>query len=319
MIKGFVNNEIWYSANAELASNWKLSDENELRVYQSLNHAFYEVCIGLAQFLPHKKSVVFMQNVSCLNESVISWFQREAYHIQQQELHKSMNHQEWVDALKKDVLCVVLYDDHIFTSEKYNHDHLEQLLNEKKIYCIRVSHSTAKQSTSEVQSYSCRVFPVNDVVSASVLGKKVKPPIQIAPYIFKPQIFQIDQNADESSDVIKKFESSLPEEFKAYISSSERYWNRCLFYHDVLHPDYIADMLAEKLSFKRLPVGQENRLETLTKCRWKNSKLFTDSLFLSQPNLQKCVMLSLALMRSDGDAIIQCLNEIRDQGEIQIL
>lgn len=116
----FISPESWQSLCDHLSELVKISKKNSLRVYNSSYSALYEVVVGTAQFMSHKRSVAAIKGMSPHIPKLLPYFFKETYAVQLANLSQVISPKEWVDALKKDTLFVVFAEDHPITGEFLN-------------------------------------------------------------------------------------------------------------------------------------------------------------------------------------------------------
>lgn len=228
---------------------WKLAlhSESELRLYKGLGAAIGEIAIGLAQFLPHKRSVAWVKGQSPWLEVGTSYFFREGYECTQVSWNGFPSPASFVEGLKKDTALVMYCEDHCITDEKFNFDELDRLLNEKKIFSIRVSHKAHlfDSETPKLRPFSVRIYGVHPDLAFGVFGDRYRVPAGVcATQVFseKPDLLQ---KKISFKDEIKNFESQLPKGWSAMSLKENRLHSQSMIYNPEVGGDYILSLLPE--------------------------------------------------------------------------
>jgi hypothetical protein len=315
---GLLNDEDWYKLNESLRAQLQLPNEVQLRTYKGLAHAVYETVVGHAQFLSHKRSVALIKGDSFLPSQIFPWFYREGYNVQAFKRSDTLNLQEWVDSLKKDTVCVVYFEDHPVTGEIFDWQPLDQILNDRKIYGVRISHSSAL-NTIPIQNYSVRVQPLNSEFAVAALGLKYRSPQVLSGYLPWTGVQVKVDFVEENEQVIRSFESQLPDGYQPLLEKVSRRFDRSLIFHEYLSGEFVLQELAQHLGLKLAEPGLENRLETLNLCRWKNPRLLQDwwDQAPQDEKLQRCLVISADIVKQFGASILKKLVQLPEAGKFQ--
>lgn len=269
-------NEGWENLNAEVKKTLALPDGVEPRAYLGLSSAIYEITMGTAQFYSHKRSLGFISGRTPHYQGLLPYFYKEGYHIQFKE--EETPEKEWVDSLKKDTNLVISCEDHPVTGELYDVENLDLILNEKKIFHLRISHHAHLTRAIENRPYTARICSYNPQVAVAVMGQKFKSPPLMAPGLhwevsaFMTQLNKVRESAKENADLIKNFESKLPAGFQAYFQHDRRLFDRSLIFADDMGGEALQQFLATQLNVRLEKPGWEDRIETTHLCRWGGTR-----------------------------------------------
>lgn len=266
--------ESWESLNRTVQSQLAIDSEFQVRSYLGLSRAVSELAFSTAQFYSHKRSLAIIQGNTPHFKAVLPYFYKEGYEVQ--EAPKKFEVKEWVESLKKDTCLVLLAEDHAVTGEKNNFLELETVLNEKKIFTIIISHHSHLYDQLRPQPYTVRIHSFSPTASIAVLGNKFKAPPIISNYSywdqqnFLQQVQIVTKKSGENKSLVKVFESSLPEGFKALFPNSfeNRIFDRALFYSESIGGEAIQQFISAKLGLGLQPAGFELEIETTHLCRW---------------------------------------------------
>ncbi len=228
---------------------WKtsLNLTSDLRLFKGLGAALGEVAVGLAQFLPHKRSVAWIKGQSPWLEVATSYFFREGYECSQVSWNGFSQPQAFVEGLKKDVAFVLYCEDHCITDEKFDFDELDRLLNEKKIFSLRVSHKSHFFDLEPVKlrSFSVRICQVNKNLSYAVFGDRYRVPAGVCASQFFSEGPDLIPKFKSFETEIKKFEANLPVGWSPFHLKGERLYSQSLIYHPQLGGDYVVSLLSD--------------------------------------------------------------------------
>ncbi|HEY8270180.1 MAG TPA: hypothetical protein VIG33_04780, partial [Pseudobdellovibrionaceae bacterium] len=132
--------EEWERLNDQLKIDFSLPAGNSARIYKGMAHAVFETAQGTAQFFSHKRSLGVVKGQTSYFDSLLPYFYKEVFSVQAMSHLAVVDPEVWVNSLKKDTSFVLFSEDHPVTGELYDYDHLDELLNEKKIFAFRISH-----------------------------------------------------------------------------------------------------------------------------------------------------------------------------------
>ena len=277
--------EAWEDLGDELKKTFSgalyLSDANvQLRSYKGAGHAAFEASQALNLIFSHKRSVAYVKGLSPTFEFLIPQYLKEALQVQSQPWDNLKDPRAWCESLKKDTNFVLMAEDHPVTGEVFETENLDKILNEKKIFSIRVSHARHFQVCEEVRPASARILSYGQDLAVSVLGSR-----------FKAQSFTAAQMGWDKTQVIHKiqrkrkrifdqnlvetFENSFPD-WKYFQSHSEA--KRCRLYDRavLVFPDINGEALVKELSqaMSLSANSIEDMLATTSQCAWHDPVSF---------------------------------------------
>lgn len=250
--------ERWYLLNEEVHRLWGLPSEVSVRTYRGLHHAAFEIAQGTASFLSHKRALGWMKGQTFAYASVLPYLYKEAFQIQPlSQKNPNIEIAAWVEALKKDTSFVMMNEDHPVTGELFDNDQLDHLLNEKKIFSIRVSHHKHwQQKLTSVRPHTVLICQASEDLAFAVVGSKFKSPVQMAPF-FSHDLSRVISclnlrlnSSDEASADIAKFEASLPTGFEVFPRGQSALADRSLIFHPEINAEALCHELASLCSLR---------------------------------------------------------------------
>ncbi len=314
--------ENWERINQQFHSQFKVSEEQRLKFYRGLGHAIYELTVGTSQFYLHKRSMGIVLGNTPYYDFLLPIYLREAYQIQKIDpISLSQHHAnwtEWANTLKKDTVLVIATEDHPVTGELYNLEELDQILNEKKIFFIRISHASHFYRPLEVKPYTVRIGSLASNLSYAQMGSKYKvPPVMAQTMIWSADEIQQALNANKSKREyvaeIKKFESTL-KNFSFPWSKLDRIYDRSLIVTPGVTGDLMAHVLAKKMG---LSFSNDFELSTSHLCFWNSVKMFA-TWWKSSPNeevLRDLLLIhpEVALKKDFAETVQKTYEELKGQ------
>ncbi len=271
--------EVWESLNERIAEEIQASDDVFVRCYRGLGQAVFELAQGTAQFYSHKRSIALVNRGTPHFNSFLPYFYKEGYQVQLAPETGSLK--EWAETLNKDTCLVLMAEDHAMTGEIYETSELEAVLNQKKIYCLKVSHHNHLYRPQVIQPYSVRICSYDPVTVVAQIGIRLRAPAVMAASMdwdaekFSQAVSQARQGR-ENQELIEKFEKNLPQGFQALLQTSSRNFDRALIYTEMAAGEALQQFLATALNLQLKKPGWENRLETSHLCRWGGTKNYDE-------------------------------------------
>lgn len=249
------------------------------RFLHGIGSGAIEILTSLSQFYSHKKSVVFLNDQSSFLKLVTPSFYKQMYqvHLMSSEIFLNGNHlsvNQGVDSLPQDTLFVFYSEDHPITSQKYEWEALDNALNAKKIFSIRLSHRSHFFLPEAPQSYSVRICSYERSKAVAVLGDKFKAPplfshvipIQYEEILSTTKKMQSSQT--ENQDLVIHFENNISDIATVYFKEGiGRYYDRSV----LIFPQINAEALIVELE-NRIP-GSSSSLFTTSLCHFEGFNL----------------------------------------------
>ena len=264
--------ETWENLNQSVSDELKASSELQIRCYLGLASGVFEIALGIAQFYSHKRSVALVTGHSPHLHPILPYLYKEGYQVQ--IAPETFAAKEWVESLAKDTCFAILCEDHAVSGELYETEEIEKLLNEKRIFCLKVSHHNHLFRQTELLPYSVRLCSFDPKTAVALIGSKMRAPALIAPFLEweAPQFLASLQKAKaesvEKKELVLNFEKNLPAGFSAFLQTSQRCFDRALIYSESLAGEALQQFLASSLKLNLRAPGWETRLETTHLCRW---------------------------------------------------
>lgn len=301
---------VWEDLNRSAQETLGISQDYQSRCYQGLAHALHELVIGSAQFFSHKRSIGVVRGGSYIAQTVLPYFYKEGYQVQFLDIKDIVKPEEWVAALNKDICLVLFPEDHPVTAELYSWQKLDQLLNDKKVFSLRVSHQAHWFQKTELLSYSARFCSVDHDLTITHSGTRVRPPALIAPFMAWSEESIVEKiklkksQQAENKALVENFEAHLPQGFQALLATENRIFDRALIYNLNLNGEALL---------KSLP--QQWQLETTSLCYHGGLGLFDD---WWQPRPSDEVLRGLLLIGAQNLADKDCL-QILEKATYQLI
>lgn len=216
-----LKSEQWASLNQQIHQLLKIDADCTVRVYRGVHHAAYEIALGTALFLSHKRSVGWLKGQSYGFQTVLPHLYKEGFQVQTlSQIQRTVSLSEWLASLKKDTSFVMSSQDNPISAEVFDYQELENILNEKKIFSISISHLHHLASKDyQVQPYSIRICDFGPDLAVAICGSRFKSPVQISSFLaWEPvanlSVLQeaIAKRRDEMKSIVE-FETKIAPEF----------------------------------------------------------------------------------------------------------
>ena len=264
----------WSKANSEakksLIKKFNLTQEFDLRLFSDLSQAVYEIAVGTAQFLPHKKSIAVISGNSWINEVVLPYFYKEGYNVQTRKSNDIQNIKTWFDSLNKDTVLLLFAENNPISGETIESKEIISGAAEKKIFVVSCVHGIQSDLLSQdVNPYHSRIFEVHRNQAFSLNGKRFKsPPLFVNKMNLGDSTLSLDFEQLESvlkydkeriAAFVLSIENSLSEDkwsslfTKVNKGESGRNPDRLILVGNNCNGELLSHKLAEKLCFAKLP------------------------------------------------------------------
>lgn len=268
-----VPTESWQTLGDELKNNFSgqlfpSEASVQLRCYRGAGHAAYEATQSLMQVYGHKKNIGYVNGLSPVFDFLIAQYLKEAFQIQSTE-HLSMGPIEaWVESLKKDTNFVLLAEDHPITGEIFDTTEIDRILNEKKIYSIRISHARHFQVTEEIRPYSARILSYGPDLAVVVYGSKFKPGGITASQMGWDKVSTIQKIQRKRKRVfdqslVQNFESALSD-YKFFSTPISRLYDRAVLSFPEANGEAMIHEITEAMSLNKNLA--EDLMSTTSQC-----------------------------------------------------
>lgn len=265
-----VASEDWDHANEAVASVWPLNDGESARVHAGLGAAAFECVLSLAQVYSHRRSVAVVKGNSPAFDHVVPWLLRETYQMQSttwSQLTTAEARSAWVASLKPETAFALVVEDHPFTGALSPADELDALLNDRKTFVIRVSHSSFVGLRNSLRPMSWRLCSIDDGLAVSIAGQRIR----ITPAFSHRQPWDAEDVAQrlrarlatpQSQTAIEALEAAFAAS-RLLSEGTPRLFDRAV----LAFPDVSGEALRSRLA----AVGS---IETANLCRWDSTRLF---------------------------------------------
>lgn len=261
----------WDDLNEKVQITLGISER--VQCFGSSRQALYEITQSLTQFMTHKRAIGMITGLSPAFHEHLPYYMREGVEIQKSSYKSSIPLKEWVEALKKDTNFVVFAADHPVTGEVFEQaDELEMLLNNKRIFAIRVFHRPRILEDNQCGAYSVHIHAYKNSCALAVLGNRYRAP-HLAAHLqnWDPKNFVHLQVLTRVADqkTVELFEAQFLDNVFIKGTAHSRNFDRAI----LVFPDVNADALFAKLK-KHLPESLHEGLLTTSSCDLGNLKLF---------------------------------------------
>ncbi|MCE3008998.1 MAG: hypothetical protein LW875_00080 [Proteobacteria bacterium] len=274
------NDESYFNLVESLKDQLKIKPEIQVRLYSDWSQAAFETVLGVAHFLSHKKSMGIVKGKTFVWNPIMSFLYREAFQVQQvpQAAESFSNDfQTWLEVAKKDTLFVLHQDDHPISGEIYSSEVIDQQLNDRKMFSIRVRHQPSSLADLEVSPNTAVIQLVSGRFALVLLGSKCKFPLLFSSHQSPLVLSQGLVNADlknfsddfQDSEKVSAFESSLAANFVAPFARIQRRKSGSLVFGKA---GMSGDLLAREIS-RSIP---DLEIQTLSRCYWKAPLSYKD-------------------------------------------
>jgi hypothetical protein len=250
-----------------------------LRPFRGLAHAVFEIIFGNALYFDHKKNAGIVKGNTYAFTGVLPFLYKNSYEIQSIPYQEMSEPTAWVESLKKDTNFVLFAEDHPVSGELYEWRKLDQLLNEKKIFSIRVSHHSWLAQTTQLGPFSVRICSVSSDYAFAAGGSRFKAPPLISPKMnWQPRDFlaQFEQTKAafmENQKTVLDFEGKLPQGWQPYLQKTQkRLFDRAIIYNEKYNGEAIQKAILRELGEAGSHVG----VESLSFRRWQGLENFED-------------------------------------------
>lgn len=272
--------EIWETLNAKISSEIGATPEATVRCYAGIAAAVFELAQGAAQFYSHKRSVALIGGRTPHFQSVLPYLYKEGYEVQ--IAPENSFGKEWVEDLKKDTCFALVAEDHPVTGELYDLTELEKTLNDRKIYCLKISHHNHLFREVPIQPYSARICSFDPQTAVALIGARLRAPPMIASHMdwdvdgFVARVQHARRSHHENREAVEKFEADLPKGFSAFLHTPQRCFDRALIYTESASGEALQQFIASTLGLQVQRPGWETRIETTNLCRWGGVRNYED-------------------------------------------
>ena len=218
--------------------------------------------------------MAYIKGLSPAFEFLIPQYLKEALQVQTIEWFQfgaeKADPQAWCESLKKDTNFVLLAEDHPVTGEIFDFEPVDKILNEKKIFSVRVSHARHLQGCEEVRGGSARILSFGQDLAITVYGSR-----------FKPQASTAAQMGWDKSSVLAKiqkhrqrlFDQKIVEDFEAVFSSwkffqqkKSRLFDRAVLAFPGINGDALVQEITHALGLNQQEIC--DAMATTSQCSW---------------------------------------------------
>ncbi len=268
---------IWRQMNQFIKD--KLGSPNNVYLYRGLHHALFETLLGLHLRFTHKRKVV--QNIG---------FGDHLTHVELELAKLGVRCKDTFDKEmakeEKAVLAYVHDLDDAITGELYNNIETLKQLQNHKIYRIHLAHhlfSLNKGFVKNLSEFDIIIASVNKNYALVFTGDKVTLPILTVsqlPWSIETDLVKVAKALEKKTDLfqpeIAQFESTLPGGVRPWFRerNARRIYDRSVIVLQDHDGAAMMELLKKTLSVDKTPLGDDNKFETTSLCRWQNQTWF---------------------------------------------
>src|SRR5690606_6225324 len=163
--------------------------------------------------------------------------------------------QTWCDQLKKETNYVLVAEDHPITGELYPVDELDRILNEKKIFLLRVSHAKHFNHVEDIRPYTARLLSFGVDLATVVYGSKFRVQGITAPQMGwdKQSVIQKIQRKRKrvfDQTLVEAFEATFPD-WRYFGENAKRLYDRAIMVFPNVNADAMVAELAAAMSLNK--------------------------------------------------------------------
>jgi hypothetical protein len=275
LITDFDTRETWANLSAELTATFSYKgSETMVKPYLGMYHGLAELTRGLARQFPTKKEILYLKDFDPTVEPHVMALAREGYKVSAVNEADLSAPESLLEGLGRETLCFVLSVDDPVLGLKSKFEKILELLREKKIFTIVVSHSAHfyQDPPQDVLRSEARLHSVSAGLCLGFLGARYK----FAPFLAeglpwpKISVEEIQKKYRQPLDdsAIGALEAQSLHGSESIFSESQRVSDRALLFWRDLDGHAVVELLAEKLGIALMPPRQGSPLDTLSLSRW---------------------------------------------------
>lgn len=259
---------------AALPEHLKLTGGQSVRVYNGLSQALFEIAFGTAHLFSHKRNMGLVSGNTWAFDAIMPLLYKENFQVQEVSW-QTADFKTFLADLKKETLFVLWSEDHPITGELAEADQIDQELNSRRIFSIRVSHFAHLTRGQELRPYSIRLCSLSQGLTLALCGARFR----TGPVIAHRQNWSVSDiveqiqsrygNAHEDESAVLNFEKETPlaSGFFPLLQHHRRIFDRAIIYHPNLNSEPVMHSLLGKQALSRQ--GEAADVEILNRCRWQ--------------------------------------------------
>lgn len=278
----YARRETWATLNRQTELELQLdTPKTSAKLYRGLHAGLVEIAFGLARQFPFKKQILYFKGLDPFIDFAALAFLKEGLKVTALGETELTQVEALKEKLGKETLMVLWSEDDPFLGLLHPLKSLASLLDEAKIFSVRVSHSAFRFRTapSRLLKHQIELQQLQADVCVALLGERARFSDWLA------EGFQWSEGEFEairrhlvslsSQQVqVSQFERNLPAGFTAPFREADRIFDRALF--NIGNHDAFAfiELLKEQLELLPLqPPGEDPLLETPSLSRWGGIKI----------------------------------------------
>jgi len=249
-----------------------------VRLVPGISYGLNEVVKGIVRMFPHKKSYALIKGTGPYWTELIYWLSVEGLSPQFFDIKNINQSGEWIESLNKDTLFLLDSLNDPITAQVFSLTELHQQLHARKIFSISVDHFALEQAVA-LNPFEVRVLKNPNNLATLLMGSRstrIQPLVAGTSDWFSTGAMLEGLNSySEHQMMVKDFESRLEEGFLPLLNkNTKRIYDRAVIYHPQIDGQAVMEALGRELNLKWNTPGLEDRVETLSLCRWNALKDF---------------------------------------------
>jgi hypothetical protein len=224
--------------------------------------------------MAHKNVIGIVSGQTDVIKKSLGPFYKEGFQVTEQT-HLDVNAlKEWIHELNNQTCFVMYSEDHPVTGELYPFvDEIDELLNQKKIRSIRISHANHFHEKIKIRPYTVRICSFDADCTVAFVGERCNTPLLLAERmhwdkaVFLSKIEKECMERKVDPHIVNEFENLIADKAHCYFNlESKRLFDRSVFYF----PDVNAEALGSKIIhvLGLTPSMGWEKMSTTCVCHW---------------------------------------------------
>lgn len=313
----------WSDVNASIKEALQIQEKkNYVYAYKGLAHCFKELLSHFERFAPHKKKIAYIEGMTPALETLVHFAQDKGYQLipgSRDEVFADP--QNWLKSLDHDVVFVLFPEDHPFTAQKYPWQELDQQVQDRRIFSIRVDHCQCVRPDvgRKLGRYEVSLHCFSDSFVLARGGASCRFQSLVAddlPWSINEVmgiLSDYSECPEEDRDLVLNFEGKSSQYWSSLsdLDNKDRLFDRALVFWPDLDSSAVRELILQKMHWSEAD-EKSLLLESLSSCRWP---LLRAEEFSSQ-TLRGLLVIGIELLRNPQfeEVLLQSVQEVRQLG-----
>ena len=247
-----------------------------VQAYMGYQHALHESTLGVARLFSHKKTIAIVENAEPALQEIAVGFSEEGYTVKTLKAADLANGAEWLAPIQNELLLVLFSQDDPITGRRYDGSPIDQLLKDKRIFRVSVSHTVHEfEPIKRPELFEIRILSLTPGFSLLVAGERYRVPPVIAPRLPWAHVDLTEplskvgsiRDSEKHKQAVLNFESALPQGFTPFFAQGDlRIFDRAVIVNEGMDGSAVIEHLGPIANY---PAAA---LDTSSPCRWNNTK-----------------------------------------------